>query len=84
MSPALLIVVRGNIKILLSYALLAVADTPTRGYELSIYSATPIIFWILKSIGSAILGWITWCILDRFREAKSKTEVDTDIEKEVS
>ena len=46
--------------------------------------STPIIFWILKSIGSAILGWITWCILDRFREAKPKTDVDTDAEKEVS
>jgi len=37
--------------LILSYALLAVADTPTRGYELSIYSSTPIIFWIAIVFG---------------------------------
>ena len=44
---------------------------------------TPILFWIFKSIGSAILGWITWILLDRFRK-KPKTDVDSEVEKEVS
>ncbi len=39
--------------ILLSYALLAIADTPAIGYELSIYSATPKIFWVAILFGLA-------------------------------
>ena len=39
--------------ILLSYALLAIADTPAIGYELSIYSATPKIFWVAILLGLA-------------------------------
>ena len=45
-------------------------------------ATTPVIFWILQSIGSAILGWITWSILDRFKN--KKTDVDTDTKEEVS
>jgi len=37
--------------LLLSYALLAVANSPTIGYELSIYSATPRIFWVAIIFG---------------------------------
>lgn len=37
--------------LLLSYALIAVANNPTRGYELSIYSATPKIFWVAIIFG---------------------------------
>jgi hypothetical protein len=44
---------------------------------------TPILFWIFKSIGSAILGWVTLIFLDRFRK-KPKTDVDSEVEKEVS
>ena len=35
----------------LSCALLAVAKNPTSGYEISIYSATPLIFWIALILG---------------------------------
>jgi threonine/homoserine/homoserine lactone efflux protein len=45
---------------------------------------TPFLFWIIKSIGSAILGWITWNVLDLFRKKKVKTGVDRDAEKQVS
>ena len=45
---------------------------------------TPILFWIFKSVGSAILGWTTWNMLDLFRKKKTKTEVDSEVEKPVS
>lgn len=37
--------------ILLSYSLLIIASSPAKGYELSIYSATPRIFWIAIIFG---------------------------------
>lgn len=37
--------------ILLAYALIVVAMNPSAGYEISIYSATPIIFWVAITIG---------------------------------
>jgi hypothetical protein len=40
-------------------------------------ATTPIIIWILKSVGRSILGWITWTILERIRGKKS----DVDKEK---
>ena len=45
-------------------------------------TTTSVILWVLQSIGSGVIGWVTWCVLNRFR--KSKTDVDTNVEKEVS
>ena len=47
-------------------------------------TTTSAILWILKSIGSAILSWITWCVLDRFRGRKTKTGIDKEVGKELS
>ena len=47
-------------------------------------STISFILWILQSIGSAILAWITWSVLDRFRGKKTKTGIDSEVEKELS
>jgi len=53
----------------LSYALSAIAKAPTTGYEISIYSATPLIFWVTIIIG--IFNGISIIVLGLYDKIKT-------------